>query len=139
VNRLRAHSLIDGVGAQMHLSGDDPPDKQEVIDTFRSYGVPVYVTEFDVDMQRVEGSQSERLAVQTLIYREMLEACPESNVCVSFTVWGINDKYSWAELRVGSANSGPLPFDNELRGSPRTRQLPMRWIEGGERGAEESL
>lgn len=130
VNRLRARSLIDGIGCQMHLMGDDPPDKQGVIDTFRSYGVPVYVTEFDVDMRNVEGTKSERFAIQALIYGDMLEACLESEVCVSFTVWGMNDKYSWAELKVGALNSDPLPFDEELRRKPAHTALARslaRW------------
>ena len=132
VNRLRARSLIDGVGAQMHLSGDDPPDKQEVIDTFRSYGLPVYVTEFDVDMQNVEGSQSERMAIQALIYRDMLEACLESEVCVSFTVWGINDKHTWVEQTAGSAHPIPTPFNDELERKPAHTALALalaRWID----------
>lgn len=94
VARLEPKGLIDGVGLQMHLSGARPPDKQDVMETMQSYGVPVYVTEFDVNMKDVPGTQEERYAKQAEIYKGMLEACLGSGVCKSFTVWGIGDTYS---------------------------------------------
>jgi GH35 family endo-1,4-beta-xylanase len=43
---------LDGIGEQSHLSGDSLPDidrLQPVIDRFAAFGVPIEITEFDVD------------------------------------------------------------------------------------------
>ena len=107
---------------QMHLNGDTPPDKQDVILTMRSYGVPVYITEFDVDLRDVPGTMGERFALQANIYQEMLEACLESGVCESFTVWGIRDNLSWLEWPIDSTRTSPeadpTPFDDDLQPKP---------------------
>jgi endo-1,4-beta-xylanase len=99
--------LIDGVGLQMHLDGSAPPAKEAVIATMRSYALPVYVTEFDVNMTHVGGTQSDTDALQASVYRDMLEACLESGVCKSFTVWGIGDKYSWPQAYQSLPNADP--------------------------------
>lgn len=116
---LKSKGLIDGVGLQMHLNGDNPPLKADVIATMRSYGVPVYVTEFDVNLGQVGGDQSQRFAVQAEIYRSMLQACLESGVCKGFTLWGIGDKYSWIETRQDAVpNADPTLFDDQLQPKP---------------------
>jgi len=99
---------------QMHLDGSAPPTKEAVIAAMRSYGVPVYVTEFDVNMTHVGGAQSDREALQAAVYRDMLEACLESGVCRSFTVWGIGDKYSWLEVYQSSPNADATMYDDQL-------------------------
>ena len=91
VQRLKAKGLIDGVGLQMHLDGANPPDKQDVVSTMRSYGISVYVTEMDVDLRRLQGTQEQRYARQAQIYKDMFQACLESVVCKSITLWGFAD------------------------------------------------
>jgi endo-1,4-beta-xylanase len=122
VERLKAKKLIDGVGLQMHLLGLNPPDKKDVIATMKSYGIPVYITEFDVNMKNVYGNQEERLITQSQIYKEMLEAALESGVCNSFSIWGVGDKYSWIETHKSyqhySPNGDPTPFDDDLKPKP---------------------
>jgi len=116
--RLGARSLIDGIGLQMHLDGSQPPSKEAVITAMRSYGVAVYITEFDVDLTHVSGLQSDREALQAAIYRDMLEACLESGVCKGFTVWGLGDKYSWLEAFQALPNADPTMFDDNLQPKP---------------------
>ena len=122
VGRLKAKGLIDGVGLQMHLDGANPPSKEDVVKTMRGYGIPVYVTEFDVNMKDVPGSHAERLAKQAAIYRGMLEAALESGVVKSFTFWGIGDKNSWLErMNIpgrSSPNAEPTLFDDDLQPKP---------------------
>ena len=122
VDRLRPQGLIDGVGLQMHLDGSHPPAKADVVATMQGYGVPVYVTEFDVDIRNGSGSQDERFAVQAAIYRDMLDAALESGVCKSFALFGIGDKYSWLEDDPTHANDSPLsnptPFNDNLQPKP---------------------
>lgn len=122
VKRLKSKDLIDGVGLQMHLDGNNLPNKQEVISSMRSYGVPVHVTEFDVDSRDLPGTQEERFTRQAETYRDMLEACFESGVCESFTVWGIGDKFSWLERSFDSSiispDADPTPFNDDFQPKP---------------------
>jgi endo-1,4-beta-xylanase len=73
-------------------------------------------------MKDVPGTQEERYAKQAEIYKEMLEACLESGVCKSFTVWGIGDKYSWIETQEWYSEYSPegIPtlFDDNLKPKP---------------------
>lgn len=116
--RLLAKGLIDGVGLQMHLNGAQPPNKDDVSATMISYGIPVYVTEFDVNLKDISGTQDERYSKQSNIYQDMLDACIRSGVCKSFTTWGIGDKYSWLEYPPNqsftSPNANPTLFDDDL-------------------------
>ena len=118
VTQLKPQGLIDGVGLQMHLDGANPPDKQDVIATMRSYGVPVYVTEFDIDLQNVPGSEADRLAVQARIAADMAQASRESGVCRGFSCWDIGDKYSWINWQVGHAKGEATPLDDSLFPKP---------------------
>jgi endo-1,4-beta-xylanase len=116
VARLKSKGLVDGVGFEMHLDGREPPDKEEVVAEMRSYGLPVHVTEIDIDLSRVAGTKEERYNEQARIYGDMLSACIESGVCESFSLWGIGDKYSW--LRRASSTADPTPFDDNLNPKP---------------------
>lgn len=117
--QLKAKGLIDGVGLQMHLDGANPPRKEDVIAAMQSYGLPIYVTEFDVNLRQVGGSQEQRSAVQAGIYKTMLEACLESQVCTHFVVFQTVDKYSVWEtmpsLPFYSHNADPTPFDDDMK------------------------
>lgn len=120
VARLKAKNLIDGVGLQMHIRAPYPVTKQDMIDTMRGYGIPVYVTEFDVDLRNIKGTREERFAMQAQITKNVIEACLESGVCRSFSTWGIGDKYSWLESPrfYGSLDADPTFFDDDLDPKP---------------------
>jgi len=119
---IASKGLVDGVGLQMHLDGARPPSKSDVVATMKSYDMPVYITEMDVNMQDVAGTQDDRHRIQATIYREMLEACLESAVCKSITFWGIGDKYSWGEWPKDaphvSPNADMTLFDDYLKPKP---------------------
>jgi endo-1,4-beta-xylanase len=96
VRSLKAKGVpIDVVGMQMHLllpwNSQTPPVKADVIRTmqeFGSLGVKIYVTEFDVNLQNIAGTQDDRLRFEAQLYRDMVDACRESGVCQSFSTWG---------------------------------------------------
>jgi endo-1,4-beta-xylanase len=126
VKTLKAKGVpIDVVGMEMHLllpkTTKVLPQKQDVIRTmqqFGSLGVGVYVTEFDVDLQNVPGSQAERLTFESQLYGNMVGACSESGVCRSFATWGISDSTSWITCQQDTGcqkdpNGDPLMFDTE--------------------------
>ncbi len=121
IEQLRKNDLIDGVGLQMTLMGHNPPNKDDVIETMKSYGLPVYITEFAVLMGNVSGTVEQRYNLQAGIYQEMLEAAIESQVCDHFYIFGIGDKYSVFEnqaIRWPDKNHDPSPFDDDLNPKP---------------------
>jgi len=117
--RLKALDLIDGVGLQMHIwCVDCAPEKDDLIIAMRSFGLPVYITELDVTMAGATGTRDEIWAQQALIYRHIMDACLESGVCKSFTVWGIGDKYSWMASYMHSPDAQATLFDDNLQPKP---------------------
>lgn len=130
VERLKAQGVpIDAVGMQMHLLLNQPyprpPEKREVIDTMRTFGqlgVAVFITEFDVALNHVAGSQAERWNYQAELYRAMIEACLESGVCSSFATWGVGDATSWITCQeawcLNLPDADPLMFDRDFNPKP---------------------
>lgn len=111
---------LDGIGMQMHIEGSRPPKKENVIKNmqrFAKLGLKIYVTEFDVNMSNVAGTQEQRDKIESNIYRDMTRACIESKVCPSFAELGITDKDSWYN-EIGIKNAYPLPFDGKYRPKP---------------------
>jgi endo-1,4-beta-xylanase len=112
---------IDGIGMQMHIDGTHPPTKDEVVANmwrFGQLGVKVYVTELDVNMNDVKADPKARDEIQSGIYYEMMRACIESKVCVSFSALGITDKETWYNYMPGTTNASPLMFDREYKPKP---------------------
>jgi endo-1,4-beta-xylanase len=120
VQRLKQKNLIDGVDLQMHIEGSNPLSRQEVIQAMQNYKLPVYVTEFDVNMHGVTGTKEEVLAKQAGIYRDMLAACIESDVCESFIQFAPGDCDSWL---VDIPDSIETAFDCDYQ--PKTAYYAM--------------
>jgi endo-1,4-beta-xylanase len=112
---LIQQGLIDGVGMQMHIDSSRPPSTDDVIKAMDSYGVPIYITELDVDISGLTGSDKEKGTIQADLFANVLEACLSAKQCVSFTFWNIGDKYSWLELYMNKPNANATPFDDELK------------------------
>lgn len=126
---------VDVVAMQMHMFvGQDvrpiPPSKQCVIDTMRKFaslGVSVYVSEMDVNLNEVTGTQQQRLQFEAQLYHDMLAACLESGVCKSFSVWGPSDATTWLDCldwwcyRYPKAD--PLLFDKNYQPKPAYQAL----------------
>lgn len=109
--------LVDAVGMQMHLNGENPPTKQQLLQVFKAYGdtgAKVLITEMDVNMSNVTGSDEERFIKQAQIYRTVLEACLESKVCTQMSFWGVGDKYNWFESQRGQPNADATIFNDDL-------------------------
>jgi len=115
---LKSKNLIDGIGIQMHIDGNQPPPKDELIATMNSYELPVYITELDVNMKDVKGTQEERLKKQADIYKNIIEACLESETCESIYFFDIGDSNSWYEepsaTWMASPNADSTLFDDGL-------------------------
>jgi endo-1,4-beta-xylanase len=96
---------IDGVGLQMHVDVNSPPNPADVasnIMRLSALGLQVQITEMDV---RTSGDPSEAER-QAQIYAAMLEICLEAPACTAFETWGFTDKYTWL-----GTQTAPLLFD----------------------------
>lgn len=122
---------IDGIGMQMHwlnpaYQTNGIPSKQEVIANMKRFGelgVKIYVTEFDVNLANVQGTQQQRRNYEAQVYKEMVEACLESEVCKSFSMFGFTDAMSWYTISscpgcFGDPNAEPLVFDKDYKPKP---------------------
>ena len=84
---------IDGVGLQAHVYdlGTDALSADDLATTFASVedaGLLARISENDV-------TDSEGQAVQAEQYATVLAACLRSDTCVSYTTWGVDDRYDW--------------------------------------------
>lgn len=125
IRDLKAKGIpIDGVGMQFHVKATNPPRKDEMIENmqrFAALGVGVYITELDVNLFGLSGTKEEKWARQAQIYKDIVEACLESGVCKSITIWGISDKFSWLlqpEFQNLGGGDAPLIFDESYNPKP---------------------
>jgi endo-1,4-beta-xylanase len=129
VRTLKAKGVpIDSVGMHMHYFlgyKEQVPKKEEVLEVMNALGalgVDVHITELDVNLQDVSGSQQERWDFEAKIYRDMMEACIESKVCKGFSTWGVSDSTSWYTIGCNGCpnfpNSDPLMFDKNYKPKP---------------------
>ena len=118
VEKLNAKGLIDGLGLHMRIRAVNPPKKEDLIDAMKYYGVPIYITELDVDLTGVNANNTERLILQAEIYKTIMEAALESGVCKSFIVFGIGDKYSWLEEELNKPNADATLYDDNFDPKP---------------------
>ncbi|MEI8187986.1 MAG: endo-1,4-beta-xylanase [Candidatus Saccharibacteria bacterium] len=88
---------IDGIGMQMHINATNPPSKNDVIKNikrFAAIGLPTYITEFDVNLNSVKGSDEYKNKLEIKITYDMVRACIESESCKSFDEFGVTEKGS---------------------------------------------
>jgi endo-1,4-beta-xylanase len=118
VKQLEAqHVPIDGVGFQGHLGIQYPyPDTfGDNLERFAAAGVDVAITEADVRM--VLPVTPEKLATQATYFGDMMGSCVAVRRCVSFTLWGFTDKYSWVP-GFFAGEGAATPFDEAFQPKP---------------------
>lgn len=122
---------IDGLGMQMHIDGNNPPRKDDVIKNiqrFGAIGVPTYVTEFDVNLNRVEGSADYKSRLESQITYDMVRACIESKSCVSFTEFGTTDIDKFMKWLTKDDSHAYL-FDKKYQPKPSYYSFRQAWSE----------
>ncbi len=120
---------IDGVGMQMHINAQYPDKQKDVIDNmnrFGKIGVPVYVTEFDVNTNTVKGSRAYKSQLDAQITHDMVRACVESKACVSFSVFGLTSKNDLIK-EITRTNSRAYMFDSRYRPRPAFYTFRQAW------------
>ena len=101
VRRLKAKNLIDGVGVLMHIDASNPPNIADMIQTLKNYGIPVFVTEFDIDVSKISGSTAEKEEIRAQLYSKILRGVIDSGVCNVINHWNA-EKGSNGELFNGN-------------------------------------
>jgi endo-1,4-beta-xylanase len=104
VRQLKAQGVpIDGVGDQGHLDTQFgfPTGMAQDLQRYADAGFKVALTEVDVRtfIETTDANQTptDQLATfaQPYEYSQMLKACLAVRSCISFTVWGFDDRDSW--------------------------------------------
>lgn len=120
---------IHGVGLQMHISLENPPNPQEVaanIKRLNELGLEVHITEMDVRIRTP--ARWEDLIRQAEIYREILKVCLSAENCKAFVMWGLTDKYSWIPSHF-SGYGAALIFDESYKPKPAYYYIAAAFIE----------
>lgn len=124
VRSLQAKNVpIDGIGLQMHVSVDSPPDPEKVAETmsrFAALGLNVEITEMDV---RIKQPTRERdWERQARVYENMLGVCLAAENCNTFVTWGFSDRHSWIPQFFEGWGEA-LPFDRDYKPKPAYYRL----------------
>jgi len=95
---------------------------------FNAIGVPVYITEFDVNLNFVKGTSTYKSNLESQITYSVVRACIESKACASFDEFGITDK-DYLLKRIGNTNSHSFLFDSRYRPKPSFYAFSKAWLE----------
>jgi len=114
-------NLIDGVGAQMHISYNEPlaHDIQAVVDGTVSRGLKLHFSELDIRTNPEQDANltslsSTKANLQQVKYKEVVQiynSIPLDNK-FALTVWGLRDNESWL-LNFLGVPDWPLLFDED--------------------------
>ena len=112
---------IDALAIQGHLRGDRPPafgaGLRRFLAEVAALGLEIYVTELDVDDQRMAGDPGQRDDAAAEIYGRFLDAVLDAPAVRSVVTWGLSDRYSSKSTLFPRADGQPvrpLPFDRRL-------------------------
>ncbi|MGN7797561.1 endo-1,4-beta-xylanase [Leifsonia sp. 22587] len=122
VRDLKAKGVpIDGVGFQTHLDTQYPlPDLQSNLQRFSDLGLKVAETEVDVRTTLPVTPVEQNAQVGG--YTSTLQACLAVRSCLSYTVWGFGDAYSWVP-GVFAGEGAATIYDENLQPKPEYTAL----------------
>ena len=124
VKQLRAEGVpINGVGAQGRLDTQFgfPDQIPQNLQRFGNLGLKVALTEVDV-RTTLPVTTPGQLA-QNADYSQMLGACLLVRQCISYTVWGFGDAYSWVPGVFAGEGSASI-YDESLQ--PKTQYFALQ-------------
>jgi endo-1,4-beta-xylanase len=106
---------IDGVGLQMHISATSRPSDANIaanMARLAGLGLVVHISEMDVRINNVSGSDQARLDAQRATYRDVVRVCLMEPRCEAVTFWGFTDAHTWI------TGDRPLLFDAQYAPKP---------------------
>jgi endo-1,4-beta-xylanase len=106
---------IDGVGLQMHVSANNRPPDSSIAANMRrlaGLGLTVHISEMDVRVNGVPGSQQARFDAQRATYHDVVRLCVQEPRCEAITFWGFTDAHTWI------TGDSPLLFDANYAPKP---------------------
>ncbi|MEV6349831.1 endo-1,4-beta-xylanase [Actinoplanes sp. NPDC051851] len=118
IKQLRSAGVpVDGYGMQGHLGVQYgfPDTVVENVRRFDALGVQTAFTEVDVRM--VLPPDVAKVRAQAEGFSTLLRACLLAKHCVSYTVWGFTDRYSWVPGFFDGQGSA-TPTDENLQPKP---------------------
>ncbi|GJE94193.1 glycoside hydrolase family 10 protein [Phanerochaete sordida] len=102
---------LDAIGFQCHFTlGQVPSTLQQNLQRFADLGLDVAITELDINIHGPANATA--LAQQAQDYWTVVDACVQTQRCVSVSVWGVSDDHSWIP------NGAVLPWDAEKQPKP---------------------
>lgn len=122
---------LHGVGFQSHLTLDtDLTTLDANLRRFADLGLDVAITEMDVRLPLPVTTTHQ--AAQAGAYTGVLQVCLAVPRCVSYTVWGFTDRYSWVPQAWPGYGDACL-FDADYRPKAAYRQLRQFLVESPRR------
>jgi endo-1,4-beta-xylanase len=116
VRGLKAQGVpIDGVGLQMHISANNRASDASIAQNMRrlaDLGLLVNISEMDVKVNAVTGTQAARLEAQRTTYHDVVRLCVLEPRCHAVTFWGFTDAHTWL------AGESPLLYDTQYEPKP---------------------
>ena len=109
---------IQAVGVQGHLSTQYPVPNDMLCRTCAAsprLGIDTAVTEADV--RSVLPVEPAEVDAQAQGFSLMLQGCLLVRSCISYTLWGFTDRYSWVP-GVFTGQGSATPFDENLNPKP---------------------
>lgn len=106
---------VHGIGLQMHVNAASPPPTDQIAANMRrlaGLGLIVHISEMDVKINNVLGSEQARLDAQRSTYREVVRVCMLEPRCEAITFWGFTDAHTWLD------GDRPLLFDAQYQPKP---------------------
>ena len=101
---------IDGIGLQMHVSANNRPSDGNIAANMRrlaGLGLIVHVSEMDVKVNGVPGTNEQKLEAQKTAYKSIVSVCLAEPRCEAVTFWGVSDAHTWI------SGDTPLLFDRQ--------------------------
>jgi endo-1,4-beta-xylanase len=112
---------LDGVGLQSHLTlGTNLSTLDANLRRFADLGLDIAVTEIDVRLPLP--ATAAQHSAQAALYTRVLQSCLAVARCVSYTVWGFTDRYSWVPHAWPGWGDACL-FDAAYQPKPAYQQL----------------
>lgn len=116
---LEQGTPIDAIGLQCHLAPDnlDMDAFLQLVEQIQQRGLPIYVTELDVNDQIFADDIAERDQQVAAVYSDFLQELLQQPGIEIIQTWQLSDKYSFYQGRQ-ERRVRVLPFDREMQAKP---------------------